>query len=158
MNWKSIRQSDIDIYLWSAGAQDGGGLIGVTLHPGPFSIHQERCMDKLNVRTRSEFWQDRHRVERERDGRWVKLHPLREDRTGTWQMNVECQGSFLPKGLIKSRLWSFEPKIDVKFRILFVRSLRLEENHAETRLEYGHLGKGDEKRPKKEMNKGNWEF
>ncbi len=28
--------------------------MGVTLHPGPFSIHQERCMDRLNVRTRSE--------------------------------------------------------------------------------------------------------
>ena len=56
MNWKSIRQPDIDIYRWSSGAQEGGGVMGVTLHPGPFSIHQERCMDRLNVRTRSESW------------------------------------------------------------------------------------------------------
>lgn len=54
MNWKSIIQPDIEIYLWSSGAQEGGGLIGVTLHPGPFSIHQERCMDRLKVKTRSE--------------------------------------------------------------------------------------------------------
>lgn len=57
MNWKSIKQPDIDIYLWSSGAQDGGGLIGVTLHPGPFSIHQERCMDRLKVKTRSVSWE-----------------------------------------------------------------------------------------------------
>lgn len=57
MNWKSIKQPDIEIYLWSSGAQDGGGLIGVTLHPGPFSIHQERCMDRLKVKTRSESWE-----------------------------------------------------------------------------------------------------
>lgn len=62
MNWKSTRQPDIDMYRWSSGAQDGGGVMGVTLHPGPFSIHQERCMDRLNVRTRSESWQDRQRV------------------------------------------------------------------------------------------------
>lgn len=62
MNWKSIKQPDIEIYLWSSGAQDGGGLIGVTLHPGPFSIHQERCMDRLKVKTRSESW--------ERTGSW----------------------------------------------------------------------------------------
>lgn len=59
MNWKPIRQPDIDIYRWSSGAQEGGGVMGVTLHPGPFSIHQERCMDRLNVRTRSESWREK---------------------------------------------------------------------------------------------------
>lgn len=61
MNWKSIRQPDIDIYRWSFGAHDGGGLMGVTLHPGPFSIHQERCMDRLNVKTRSESCKEKKR-------------------------------------------------------------------------------------------------
>lgn len=59
MNWKSNKQPDIEIYLWSSGAQEGGGLMGVTLHPGPFSIHQERCMDRLKVKTRSESWERR---------------------------------------------------------------------------------------------------
>lgn len=66
MNWKSIRQPDIDIYRWSFGAHDGGGLMGVTLHPGPFSIHQERCMDRLNVKTRSESWQKKKEKKKRR--------------------------------------------------------------------------------------------
>lgn len=41
--------------------------MGVTLHPGPFSIHQERCMDRLNVRTRSESWQTERDRQKEVD-------------------------------------------------------------------------------------------
>lgn len=41
--------------------------MGVTLHPGPFSIHQERCMDRLNVKTRSESWQTERDRQKEVD-------------------------------------------------------------------------------------------
>ena len=78
MNWKSIRQPAIDIYRWSSGAQEGGGVMGVTLHPGPFSIHQERCMERLKVSTRSESWQ-----ERVRETEWVELRPPR-NKAGGW--------------------------------------------------------------------------
>ena len=38
---------------WSSGAQSGAGVTDVTIHPGPFSIHQDRCIEILKVRIRS---------------------------------------------------------------------------------------------------------
>lgn len=86
MNWKSMRQPDIDIYRWSSGAQEGGGVMGVTLHPGPFSIHQERCMDRLNVRTRSESWQTERDRQKEVDY-ILRQNTNKEQRRGRLNMS-----------------------------------------------------------------------
>lgn len=60
--------------------------MGVTLHPGPFSIHQERCMDRLNVRTRSESWQTERDRQKEVDY-ILRQNTNKEQRRGRLNMS-----------------------------------------------------------------------
>lgn len=62
--------------------------MGVTLHPGPFSIHQERCMDRLNVKTRSESWQERETDSR-RELNYILRHKADQEQ-GSIRLNVRA--------------------------------------------------------------------